>query len=343
MPFQVFLQTFYKFSFFSQIHVDICAIFAQNLHFIGKSIFMKILLTGSNGLLGQKIIDQLLLRSDITLIATAKGENRHPAQGTFIYESVDLNDAQKWQRIFETYRPDALIHGGAMTQVDICEDEREMCDKVNVDAVALLSALCKQFQTHLIHVSTDFIFDGKKGYYTETDLPAPVNYYGLSKWKAEQAVFASGAKAAILRTILLYGVTYGLSRSNIVLWVKQSLAQGKAITVVNDQSRCPTLAQDLAAACIAAATKGATGIYHICGPEQMNILTLAKRVANFWHLDANLIGEIRSETLKQRATRPPHTAFHLDKARKELDYSPHSLEEGLAIVDAELQTFLGVV
>ncbi len=300
---------------------------------------MKILLTGSNGLLGQKIIDDLLLRTDITLIATAKGENRHPAKGSFIYESVDLNDDEKWLEIFENYRPDALIHGGAMTQVDICEDERVMCDKVNVDATTLLSMLCKHFNTHLIHVSTDFIFDGKKGYYTETDLPAPVNYYGLSKWKAEQAVFASGAKAAILRTILLYGVTYGLSRSNIVLWVKQSLEQGKAITVVKDQSRCPTLAQDLAAACIAAAISGATGIYHICGPEQMDIVTLAKRVANFWHLDANLIGEISSETLKQRATRPPHTAFHLGKANMELDYYPRSLEEGLAIVDAELKAF----
>lgn len=299
---------------------------------------MKILLTGSNGLLGQKIIDQLLLRKDITLIATAKGENRHPEKGKFIYESVDLNDDERWLEVFEQYRPDALIHGGAMTQVDICEDERDACDKVNVEAVRTLAMLCKYFGTHLIHVSTDFIFDGKKGYYNEDDLPAPVNYYGLSKWKAEQAVFAAGAKSAILRTILLYGVTYGLSRSNIVLWVKQSLEQGKKITVVNDQSRCPTLAQDLAWACIQTALLGATGIYHICGPEQMDIVTLAKRAATFWHLDTNLIGEIDSETLKQRAKRPPHTAFHLSKAKQELDYYPRTLEEGLEILTKELKT-----
>ncbi len=300
---------------------------------------MKILLTGSNGLLGQKIIDLLLSRPDITFIATAKGENRHPQKDTFIYESVELNEDAKWQSLFETYRPDALIHGGAMTQVDVCEDEREMCDKVNVAAVQGLAQLCKDFGTHLIHVSTDFVFDGKKGYYNEADLPAPVNYYGLSKWKAEQAIFASGAKAAILRTILLYGVTYGLTRSNIMLWVKQSLEQGKKITVVNDQLRCPTLAQDLAWACVETAIRGATGIYHICGPEQMDIVTLAKRVATFWKLDTNLIGEINSETLKQRAKRPPHTAFQLDKAKKDLGYCPHSLEEGLAIVAEELNSF----
>ncbi len=300
---------------------------------------MKILLTGSNGLLGQKIIDLLLTENNITLIATAKGENRHPKQGSFIYESADLNDNQRLEALFAQYSPNAVIHGGAMTQVDICEDEREMCDKVNVEATQNLAHLCKKYKAHLIHVSTDFIFDGEKGYYHETDLPAPVNYYGLSKWKAEQAIFATGANAAILRTILLYGVTYGLSRSNIVLWVKQSLEQGKKITVVNDQSRCPTLAQDLAAACIQAALRKATGIYHICGPERMDILTLAKRVARFWKLDENLIGEIDSATLKQRAKRPPHTAFYLDKAQKDLGYKPHSLEEGLAIVAEEIKIF----
>jgi dTDP-4-dehydrorhamnose reductase len=301
---------------------------------------MKIILTGSNGLLGQKIMDQLLQDPEVNLIATAKGENRYPIQTGYQYESVDLTDAARWKTIFEKYQPDVIINGGAMTQVDVCEDEKSLCDAINVGSVAILCDLCKTFGTHLIHVSTDFIFDGEKGeLYKEEDLPQPVNYYGMSKWKAEQVIAASGVNAAILRTILLYGVVHGLSRSNIVLWVKQSLEQGKKITVVEDQSRCPTLAEDLATACISAAKLTAKGIYHISGPEQMSVINLARRVAKFWHLDDTLISEIDSLSLNQRAKRPPHTGFNLEKAQKTLQYYPHTLEEGLAILDKQLQQY----
>ncbi len=302
---------------------------------------MKILLTGSNGLLGQKIINILIQHPEIYLIATAKGASRHPLSEKFIYEDADLTDFDRLQTIFEAHQPEVVIHGGAMTQVDICEDEREMCDKVNVEAVREIVRLCETHGAHLIHVSTDFIFDGSRadGYYAEDDSPNPVNYYGLSKLKAEEIIRNSNCTWAILRTILLYGVVYGLSRSNIVLWIKSSLEQGKKITVVNDQSRCPTLAEDLAEACVSAAVKKAEGIYHVCGPEKLNILALAYRVADFWQLDKSLIGEIDSATLKQRAKRPPQTAFHLEKTQKDLGYHPHSLEEGFAILDKQLKEY----
>lgn len=302
---------------------------------------MRIILTGSNGLLGQKIVTLLANKADIELIASAKGENRLPLQGGYTYEDADLTDKARWEQLFAQYRPDVLISSGAMTQVDVCEDEREMCDRVNVEAVAHFCQLCKQYGTHLVHISTDFIFDGEKtdGYYDEADTPNPVNYYGLSKLKAEEVIAKAGVNVAILRTILLYGVVGGLSRSNIVLWVKQSLEAGKRITVVNDQMRCPTLAEDLTAATVSAALRKATGIFHVCGPERMTILALAKRVARFWKLDESLIGEIDSPSLNQRAKRPPRTAFRLDKAQKLLGYQPHGLEEGLAILDEQLAAY----
>ena len=302
---------------------------------------MKLLLTGSNGLLGQKIIDIVVQHPHITLIATAKGVSRYSSTDKFIYEEADLSNSEQLVALFLKHQPDVVIHGGAMTQVDVCEDEREMCDKINVDAVKVLIALCEAYEAHLIHVSTDFIFDGTKpdGYYAENDTPNPVNYYGLSKLKAEEAIQKSSIKWTIIRTILLYGVVYGLSRSNIVLWVKNSLEQGKKITVVADQSRCPTLAEDLAAACVSAAIKKAEGIYHVCGPEKMNMFELAHRVATFWKLDASLISAINSETLNQRAKRPPQTAFDLTKTRHDLDYNPHSLEEGFAVLEEQLKAW----
>jgi dTDP-4-dehydrorhamnose reductase len=295
-----------------------------------------IIVTGTNGLLGQKIIQILVQNPDIEVIATARGENRNPLSEGYLYENVDITDTNMWQTLFEKYQPDVLIHSAAMTQVDQCEDEKELCDSINVTAVADFCHLCKKYDTHLVHISTDFIFDGEKGIYFEDDAPNPVNYYGLSKLKGEEAILKSGVSAAILRTILLYGYVPKMSRTNIVLWLKDSLEKGKTITVVNDQERCPTLVEDLASACVSAALKEAKGIFHISGPEKMNIIELAYRVADFWKLDKSLIKETDSTTLNQKAKRPPRTGFILDKARKELDYQPHNLEEGLAILSEQL-------
>ena len=166
---------------------------------------------------------------------------------------------------FEEFQPTDLIHTAAMTQVDACEDDKEQCIKINVEAVENLANLCKEFQTRLIHISTDFVFDGKNGPYKEDDEPNPISFYGDSKLKAEQVIEKSGADHAILRTMLLYGITPDMSRSNIVLWARKSLMEEQAIRVVNDQVRCPTLAEDLASASVAAVMKEAKGIYSYFG------------------------------------------------------------------------------
>lgn len=142
-----------------------------------------------------------------------------------------------------------VIHAAAMTQVDQCETEREKCWSANVDGVANIIAACSQTNAHLVHVSTDFIFDGTYGPLDETAIPNPVNYYGESKLAGEKLIQQSKINWAILRTVLVYGVTPDMSRSNIVLWVKKSLEEGKTINVVNDQWRTPTLAEDLAMGC----------------------------------------------------------------------------------------------
>lgn len=301
----------------------------------------RILLTGSNGLLGQKIIHILLDRANTSLLATSRGVNRHPVREGYDYKDADICKHDKVAAIFEAFKPTDVIHTAAVTQVDKCESEHEMCDAINVDAVANLAALCKQHDAHLVHISTDFVFDGSSGPYKEDDKPAPLSYYGGSKLRAEEAVITSGAKHAILRTQLLYGITPAMSRSNIVLWVKDSLEKGKNIKVVNDQVRCPTLVEDLAVASIAAAMKEAEGIYHISGAEMMPVLEIAQRVADFWKLDASLIGETDSPSLNQPAKRPPVTGFIITKAQLDLDYKPHSFAQGLAIVDRQMKEING--
>ncbi|MEO0468633.1 MAG: NAD(P)-dependent oxidoreductase [Bacteroidota bacterium] len=297
----------------------------------------RIILTGSNGLLGQKIVPLLASLPNVSLLATSRGPDRHPLQSGYTYTDIDLTDHTAWETLFKDFQPTDVINSAAITQVDLCETEKEICDAVNVHAVSNLVKRCQEHRSRLLHISTDFVFDGQNGPYRETDQPNPVNYYGHSKWQAEQLILKSGISHVILRTMLLYGVSVGMSRSNIVLWAKKSLEEGKDIRVVDDQLRCPTLVEDLALATVTAAMRQVEGIYHISGAEPMPIIDIAYAVADYWKLDRNLISKIDSPSLNQAARRPPITGFIIDKARKDLDYQPHSLQEGFALVNQQLQ------
>jgi len=296
---------------------------------------MKILVTGSNGLLGQKLTELLENDKSVELIATAAKPSALPiSQGKF--SLLDITDVQAVDRLVDEVRPDVIINTAAMTQVDHCEVQREACWKANVTAVETLVKAAKRNNVHLVHVSTDFIFDGTKELLDENAIPKPVNYYGESKLAGEKVILGSDISWSILRTVLVFGITKDMSRSNIVLWVKKSLEQGKTIQVVNDQWRTPTLAEDLAMGCYLAANKRARGIYNISGKDYLSVYDIAIRTAEFFKLDKSLIKETDSTKFTQPARRPPRTGFVIDKARKELGYEPRSFEEGLKLLASQI-------
>ena len=297
-----------------------------------------VLITGSNGLLGQKLVHQLQKDPNYKLIATSKGKNRISSITDFIYEPLDITSIPQVKAAFEKYQPDVLINTAAMTNVDACEENKEGCWKMNVSAVEYLLEECKKYNTHFIHLSTDFVFDGENGPYSESDLPKPLSYYGESKFASEKVLQNSEYKNwAIARTIIVYGLVEQMSRSNIVLWAKGALEKDDPINVVDDQFRAPTLAVDLAKGCTLIADKQAKGVYHLSGKDLMSILELVNRVADFFKLDKSSISAIKSITLNQTAKRPPKTGFVLDKAIQELGYDPVTFEQGLAIVSQELE------
>jgi dTDP-4-dehydrorhamnose reductase len=296
---------------------------------------MKILVTGSNGLLGQKLTDRLQTDQSVDLIATSKSDSVATIQrGKFF--KLDITKSDAINDIVTRTRPDVIINTAAITQVDQCELDHDACWENNVTSVENLIAACAKNNIHLLHISTDFVFDGTRELLDESAGPGPVNFYGESKLAAERLVIESGISWCIARTVLVFGVTRDMSRSNIVLWVKRSLEQGKTIQVVNDQWRTPTLAEDLAAGCHLAAMQKAQGIYHISGKDYMSVHEIALRTADFFHLDKSLIKPTDSTTFTQPAKRPMKTGFIIDKARKTLGYEPHSFEEGLAIVASQL-------
>ena len=294
------------------------------------------MVTGSNGLLGQTLISLLSSKKGVKLIATSKGANRYLDTAGYEYAELDLCDSTAVTNVLDTYLPDVIIHTAAITNVDTCHIERDLCRKLNIHAVEDLVKLCEKQNIHFIHLSTDFVFDGQNGPYLETDEPKPVSFYGESKYEAEKLIQASACKWAIIRTILVYGVTANMSRSNIVLWAKSALEKGEFINVVNDQWRMPTLVQDLAEACWLIAEQGANGVFHVSGREMMTICDLVYKVADFWKLDKTLIVPINSASLNQEAKRPAKTGFILDKAMNVLGYRPHSFVDGLKLVDKQL-------
>ena len=296
----------------------------------------KILVTGSNGLLGQKLVYKLKERPDVELIATARGANRLLDQTGYIFYQLDIENPKNVDEVIDAVKPHHIIHTAAMTQVDDCELNHAACDRANVDAVQYMVRAAERNNCHFVHISTDFIFNGEEGPYDEEGIADPLSYYGNAKWKGELIVQQSKLKWAVLRTVLVYGIVDNMSRSNIVLWAKGALEKGEPINVVDDQFRSPTLAEDLADGCILAVDKQATGIYNISGKDQLSIIDLVRTVADYYGLDKSLINPVSSKTLNQPAKRPPVTGFILDKARRELGYNPHSFTEGIALMEKQL-------
>ncbi|MBP6697513.1 MAG: NAD(P)-dependent oxidoreductase [Flavobacteriales bacterium] len=298
---------------------------------------MRILITGSNGLLGQKLIAALRNDPEVEVLATSRGLDRTPEPLLDRYRALDITSQAEVQAVFGATRPEVVIHTAAMTNVDACELDPAACELQNVTATGHLVRAAERHRSHFIFLSTDFIFDGEAGPYREEDRPHPLSIYGQSKLDAEGLVIGSGlARWAIARTIIVYGVAPGLSRSNVVLWAKAALEKGEPIKVVDDQWRMPTLAEDLADGCTRIAKQGATGIYNLSGPDGMSILELVQRVARFFDLDPSVIRPVTSASLAQPAKRPPRTGFVLDKARRELGYAPLRFEEGLAVLRSQL-------
>jgi len=289
----------------------------------------KIIITGSNGLLGQSLLNLLLSeKKQYQVFGFSRGKNRS-GSNDFSYTSIDITNKKNLNNNIEKINPDFIINTAAMTQVDDCESNKEACDTLNVEVVKYLKEISEKLNIHLVHLSTDFIFDGTKGFYKETDKPNPLSYYGLSKLKAEEVLANSQIDFTILRTILVYGKVNDMSKNNIVLWVKGMLEEGKEITIVDDQFRMPTYVDDLALACKIAVDKKVKGIFHISSKQLLSVFEIAQQISEVFELNKDLIKPIASTTLNQKAQRPLKTGFDLTKTNKELGFYPKTFKEDL--------------
>jgi len=292
---------------------------------------MKILITGANGLLGQHLVKLLIDTATHDIIATGRGASRLPfsSSGRFNYFPLDITNGMDVASFIGLQQPDIIIHTAAITQVDECESDPVACWNTNVTATRFLISAAESIHAHFIYISTDFVFDGLDGPYTESAVAGPINYYGSSKLAAEKSVMESDLHWCIIRTVLVYGNILTGNRNNIVSWVQKNLEEGKKIQVVSDQWRTPTYVEDLAKGILLAVEKNATGIYHISGQEMLSPYDMANATAEFLGLDKTLIEKVDASLFTQPAKRPAKTGFIIEKAKNELGFNPLSFKEGL--------------
>jgi len=297
----------------------------------------RILITGSNGLLGQKIVELLSQsRSYILHLVSSQEDSVFPAD-TAPYTRVDIIDRKQVSRIIEEFQPDTIVNTAALTNVDSCESNREGAWKVNVHGVENLVHAGKLAGSHLIQLSTDYVFDGKNGPYSEDDRPNPLSYYGRTKLASENLLRTSDISHTIVRTMVLYGSARKV-KPNFALWLVGELREGRPVKVVSDQVGCPTLVDDLAFGIAKIVELRKSGIYHMSGPEIVSRLAFAKELARIFQFDAGLITPQLTSALNQPAPRPLKSGFIILKAQVELNLSMSGVENGLLILRNHLST-----
>ena len=297
----------------------------------------RILICGANGLLGQRLSLMLSTQNDYEVLNTSVERSFVYDNKLFDYNQLDVTNRSDVKSLISSFQPNIILNAAAATNVDWCESNREETWKINVTAVENLVEASRKVGAQLIHVSTDYVFDGKNGPYDETAKPNPLGYYGKTKLASENAIRSEAIRHTIIRTIVLYGSGIRV-KANFALWVVNSLKVGKQITVVDDQIGNPTFVGDLAMAMIKAFELNREGIFHIGGGDQLSRYDFAIQAAEVFNLDASLIMRIKTSDLIQTSPRPMISGFITLKAETQLGMRFLNVKEGLTLLKHELQS-----
>ncbi|MBD3165626.1 sugar nucleotide-binding protein, partial [bacterium] len=248
----------------------------------------------------------------------------------FDYRRHDITDRTGTLRLIKEVRPTFIINAAAMTHVDACEIEREKCWNINVNSVGYLVEGARRSRSKVIHLSSDYVFDGTAGPYTELDRPNPLSYYGKSKHASENIVLGGNVEGAVLRTVVVFGHGRELKPS-FVSWLVKMLRERRDVKIVTDQISNVTLVDDLALAVKKIAMLNKEGIWNAAGREILSRYEFAVKIAEAYNLDAGLIQTTLTRLLGQTATRPLQSGLVVDKAQRELNLQFRNVEEALKL------------
>ncbi|UCE95402.1 MAG: dTDP-4-dehydrorhamnose reductase [Candidatus Bathyarchaeota archaeon] len=281
----------------------------------------KILITGTSGLLGNKI--------------TLEAKRRHivyPTHATHPSSSrslkMDITNENEVKQVFYKIKPEVVIHTAAETNVDKCSKDKKHAFAVNSEGTKNLAKVCNQIDARIVYISTDYVFDGEKGLYKEEDNTNPLNFYGFTKLMGEKHILEICKRYLILRTSVLYGFYH--EKPNFAMWVITALKDKKPFHVVEDHYNSPTLASNLAEVTLEMVDKELDGLYHAAGSERISRYSFALRIAETFEFNTDLIKPVKMHELKAWvAKRPKDSSLCVNKVKKQIDTTLLHVSQGL--------------
>jgi dTDP-4-dehydrorhamnose reductase len=292
---------------------------------------LKLLITGASGLFGSKLAKTALTKN----VEVYSGYNKDTAS-CGVPVSFDVSDKSQIEHAFSIANPDVVVHAASMTDVDKCELDKELAWKINVEGAKNIAEAAAKNGAFLVYISTDYVFSGEKGCYKETDQTGPINYYGLTKVKAEEAVQQITPDCCIARPSVIYGSTPAVGKINFALWLINKLKAGEKLRIVTNQWVSPTLNTSLAEMVLDVVEQRLSGVFHLSGASRVSRYDFAMGVAEVFGLDKGLIEPVDSSTFNWPAKRPMDSSLDVSKAKRLLRVKPLLLPQALAALKKEL-------
>ena len=292
---------------------------------------MKLLVTGASGLLGTRIC-QLATKQNHE-VYSAHSQHR-PQFGIPI--KLDITDGAALRQVFDKTKLDVVVHSAALSDVDKCEKEKDLAWKINAESASNIAQLCHKHSCFFVYISTDYVFNGEKGNYKETERTAPINHYGLTKLKGEEEVQKSGAEYCIARASVIYGSNPAAGKVNFALWLLEKLRKKEEAKTVIDQWNSPTFNTNLAEMVLEILERRITGTFHLAGATRLSRYELAQNIAETFNLDKNCLLPTSSKEMQWLAQRPKDSSLNVDKAKQTLKNKPLQISEALSKLKMEM-------
>ena len=285
-----------------------------------------VLIIGGSGQVGSNLIKSFSKSEHQLNFQVSATYNKHKTEGL---DFLDITDKNSIRKNFEKHKPNIVIQTSALTYVEQCEEDKELANKINVIGIQNVVDLCKEFNSKMVYISTDYVFDGKNGPFSEDDTPNPLNHYGKTKLEAEKIV-KTLKNFLVIRSAWINDIN---SKSkNFVMQVIHSVNTGKVMRVANDQFGHPTLASNLAEIIIELIMLDKNGVYHVAGSSYVSRYNQALEITKAFGLDSSLIKSVTTEELNLKATRPLNVNLNLEKIKSVISQKILSLNEQLDVM-----------
>lgn len=294
---------------------------------------MRVAVTGANGLLGAEAVTQLAGAHEV--LAVGRGPCRLPS-GPYSWADADLGDGRSVERAIVHFAAQAVLHAGALTDVDGCERDPEQAWRVNVGGTEQVARACKALNARLVAVSTDYVFDGAAGPYSEDDVTNPKGVYARTKRCAEEVALLLVADSAVARVAVVYSGRPG-AKATFATQVVEKLSRGEAVKAFSDQFVSTTLAASGAAMCLELLVESDyRGVLHASDATVLDRVEFATRIARRFGLSGEIV-PVRTADVKLLAPRPLRSGLRVDRAVRQLRSKPLEIEDALARFHAEWQ------